>query len=413
MTALKLLWHHLAPRRGELLRAAGWSALEALPAFTCGLLIAAALDRGFLAGRPWIGLAWLAALGAVSALGAFGTWRLYPRLGGVVEPARDGLLADAVGGSLAGAMLSEGSAGSGVAHVGEQVESVRGVLSALLRSVRHLVTPLGGAIVGLAARAPAFDAIVAVQLVLALALYGWALRGLMARERAVVEAGESVACAAGTVIERVRDVAACAAEERAAATVGVAIEREAAATRSLARADTIRTLVVAIGWSLPTVGLLAASAWLLPRGRISAGEVAGAVAYVSTGLRPALRALVTSGGAWILELSVVLSRLAQVSARREPERAATRPAPEGGALAIDALTFAYAPEAAPVVADLCVHVEDGEHLAVVGPSGAGKSTLANLLAGLLEPTAGAVSADAIALIPQEAYVFAGTVRENV
>jgi len=425
--AFGLLRRHLAPRRAALLRAAGWSTLEALPTFASGLLISAALDRGFLAGRPWLGLAWLAALGAASAVGAAATWRLYPWLGRVVEPARDGLLGDAVGGSLTGAVLTEGTAGAGVAHVGEQVESARGLLSALLRSVRQLLTPLVAALAGLAALAPVLAAIVAVPLVVALALYAWALRGLLAREWAVVQAGEALASAAGSVLDGVRDVTACAAEQRAAAAVGEAIEREAATTYALARADTVRTLVVALGSGVPTLALLAASAWLLPHGQVSAGEVVGAVAYLSTGLRPALRAIVTSGGAWILQLAVVLARLADVSARREPDRAGNRPPPPGAELALEAVTFAYAAEAEPVVDRLAVRIPEGEHLAVVGPSGAGKSTLANLLAGLLEPGAGRVSLDgiplaeldgaglrgALALIPQEAYVFAGSVRENV
>jgi ATP-binding cassette subfamily C protein len=345
----------------------------------------------------------------------------------VVEPVRDGLLGDAVGGSLTGAVLAEGTAGAGVAHVGEQVETVRGLLSALMRSMRQLVTPLVAAFVGLAALAPVLAAIVAVPLVLALALYAWALRGLLARERAVVEAGEALASAAGSVLDGVRDVVACAAEARAAAAVGEAIEREAAAAQALARADTVRALVVALGSGVPTVALLAASGWLLSRGQVSPGEVVGAVAYLSTGIRPALRAMVTSGGAWTLQLAVVLARLADVTARREPERAGDRPPPPGAELALEAVTFAYAAGAEPVVDCLTLRIAEGEHLAVVGPSGGGKSTFANLLAGLLEPGAGCVSLDgiplaeldgaglrgALTLIPQEAYVFAGSVRENV
>src|SRR5262249_45028726 len=153
---------------------------------------------------------------------------------------------DAVGGSLAGALSGEAPAGAGVAHVGEQVESVRMVLAALLRSLRHLVTPLVAALAGLAALAPELALIVGLPVLLALALYAFALRGLFARERALVEAGEAVAAAAGTVLDGVRDVVACGAEARAAATVGVAIEREASATRALARADTVRMLVVAL-----------------------------------------------------------------------------------------------------------------------------------------------------------------------
>ncbi|MEV0198196.1 ATP-binding cassette domain-containing protein [Nonomuraea sp. NPDC050691] len=75
------------------------------------------------------------------------------------------------------------------------------------------------------------------------------------------------------------------------------------------------------------------------------------------------------------------------------------------------------------MAGLDLSVPEGEHLAVVGPSGAGKSTLAALVSGLLRPDAGealiggvpAASADPSArvLIPQEAYVFRGTLRENL
>ncbi|WP_308217885.1 ABC transporter ATP-binding protein [Streptomyces sp. MMS21 TC-5] len=70
----------------------------------------------------------------------------------------------------------------------------------------------------------------------------------------------------------------------------------------------------------------------------------------------------------------------------------------------------------------------GEHLAVVGPSGIGKSTLTALLAGMLAPDAGTVLVAGAAarrapdasgpdprrtLLPQQAYVFTGTVRENL
>ncbi|WP_234466951.1 ATP-binding cassette domain-containing protein, partial [Streptomyces sp. MBT60] len=66
----------------------------------------------------------------------------------------------------------------------------------------------------------------------------------------------------------------------------------------------------------------------------------------------------------------------------------------------------------------------GEHLAVVGPSGSGKSTLAAVLAGTERPTGGAVRwrgrparpADATSvrvLLPQHAYVFSGSLRDNL
>jgi len=91
------------------------------------------------------------------------------------------------------------------------------------------------------------------------------------------------------------------------------------------------------------------------------------------------------------------------------------------------VTFAYGDFADPVIRDLELFLSDGDHLAVVGPSGVGKSTLAGLIAGLLTPQTGQVLLCGVdmsqwdgqdvarrrVLIPQEAYVFAGTVGENL
>ncbi|HEY1175978.1 MAG TPA: ABC transporter ATP-binding protein, partial [Phytomonospora sp.] len=82
---------------------------------------------------------------------------------------------------------------------------------------------------------------------------------------------------------------------------------------------------------------------------------------------------------------------------------------------------------APVVDGLDLDIPAGDHLAIVGASGIGKSTLADLLCGLLAPGRGRVLLGgrdlrsigegalrrAIALIPQEAYVFTGTLAENI
>ncbi|MFI6086901.1 ATP-binding cassette domain-containing protein [Streptomyces sp. NPDC051218] len=115
----------------------------------------------------------------------------------------------------------------------------------------------------------------------------------------------------------------------------------------------------------------------------------------------------------------------QTPARGETSALGEGPAPgDVPALHLSSVTFAYGPLAEPVVRDLSLSVPRGGHLAVVGPSGIGKSTLAGLVAGLLEPGGGVVRVDGRGvrgpeaverrvLIPQEAYVFSGTVRQNL
>lgn len=97
------------------------------------------------------------------------------------------------------------------------------------------------------------------------------------------------------------------------------------------------------------------------------------------------------------------------------------------AVELRSVTLSYGVRAAPVLDSLDLCVAPGEHLAVVGPSGIGKSTLTRLIAGTLLPSAGEVRvagrevtgrapaelAALRVLVPQEAYVFSGTLSDNL
>lgn len=85
------------------------------------------------------------------------------------------------------------------------------------------------------------------------------------------------------------------------------------------------------------------------------------------------------------------------------------------------------PQSRILLADISFQLDRGEVLAVVGPSGSGKSTLLRLLNRLDEPTSGTVLLDGtdcrtipprelrrrIGMVMQRAYLFPGTVAENV
>lgn len=440
-------------------RMLAWSLVEALPALASGTVVARALDEGFLVGRPGRGLVWLGVLTVVMLVSAVATRALYPWLGVIVEGLRDHLVRSVAGAALRRAVADAhgpgGSDTSVVARLTEQVESVRRLSGALLRTLRQLAVAVVASVVGVTSLAPVLGLVVAPPLVLALGLFWWLLRRLRTRQRDLVLAGEVVAARTGTVLAGLRDVVACRAGQRARAEVGAVVDGQARAARALAHATVYRSLVVATGGQLPLVAVLAVGPWLVRSGRLSAGELVGAVTYVAANLEPALRSLVQVAGSWGLQLDVVLGRLAEVGVPPAPAPvpalAAANPTdsndpaegtgsgPNGAAasapgaagpdrdLCAVGLTFGYGRNARPVVRELDLRIEAGEHLTIVGPSGAGKSTLAALLCGLIRPGCGEVRLggrplDLIdpaelrritALIPQQAYVFAGTVRENL
>lgn len=100
---------------------------------------------------------------------------------------------------------------------------------------------------------------------------------------------------------------------------------------------------------------------------------------------------------------------------------------ENGHLSLDAVTFAYPGADDPVVREITVEARPGETLAVIGSTGAGKTTLLNLVPRLFDVTSGSVMVDGvdvrdiepellwskIGLIPQNAYLFSGTVASNL
>jgi len=100
--------------------------------------------------------------------------------------------------------------------------------------------------------------------------------------------------------------------------------------------------------------------------------------------------------------------------------------PIKGDIVFERVTFGYDP-AVPVIRDVNVQISPGETVAFVGATGAGKSTMAKLVTRFYDPTAGRVTIDGydlkdvsigslrrqLGVVPQEPFLFAGTIRDNV
>ncbi|MBO4209288.1 ATP-binding cassette domain-containing protein [Micromonospora echinofusca] len=452
----RLTWQVLVDRRAALTRLAGWSVAESLPALLSGYLTARAVDDGFLAGRFGTGLAWLAGLAVAIAVGAWGTGRVYRSLGAVVEPFRDDLTTRLVRSTLVGAGYpGSRSDSTAVARLTHQVEVVRDTFGGLLMVVRGFLFAAGAALLGLLALAPVVAALVAGPLLAGLVVFGTALPAMVRHQRDLVVAGEEFARSAGAALAAHRDVVAARAGERIVGQVGRRVAAQATAERTVSRMAALRSLSLGVGGWSPVAVLLLAAPWLVRQG-VTAGAVLGALIYVSTGLRPALHALVHGVGGGGLRYVVTLDRLlgaAQVTPppARTPQVAPPAVAPQvappavaapagqpvgGGpgtgtvgrpAVRLRGLTFRYGNRARAVLDRFDLDLAEGDHLAVVGPSGAGKSTLAALMAGLLQPEQGTVRLTGVptagasptvlarlrVLVPQEAYVFTASLADNL
>jgi ATP-binding cassette subfamily B protein len=105
---------------------------------------------------------------------------------------------------------------------------------------------------------------------------------------------------------------------------------------------------------------------------------------------------------------------------------AAAPIPSESVLSFRQVWFQY-PDGKEVLRDVTFEMERGKAYALVGPTGGGKTTTANLMARLYDPTRGSIvfggrdirtytpeeRAQKIGFILQDAFLFGGTVRDNI
>ena len=178
---------------------------------------------------------------------------------------------------------------------------------------------------------------------------------------------------------------------------------------------------------LSQAALLAIGGNLVRQGDLSIGTMSAFLLYVTAFFAPIqqLVALYTSyqqGQASVRKLRELLATEPEVA---EAPDALDLPMVEGE-IVLDHVTFGYDPSA-PVLHDVSLRIAPGESLAVVGTTGAGKSTIAKLVARFYDPTEGRVLIDGhdlrratitslrrqLGVVPQEPFLFHGTIRDNV
>lgn len=119
-------------------------------------------------------------------------------------------------------------------------------------------------------------------------------------------------------------------------------------------------------------------------------------------------------------------QLLETPAPRRPQTATALPATGRIGIRLQDVRCAYEP-GRPALDGVSIEISPGERVALVGPSGAGKTTVINLLLGFVQPEAGQVLINGMALdkfdpqqwlkhvawVPQSPRIFHGTVYDNI
>lgn len=173
--------------------------------------------------------------------------------------------------------------------------------------------------------------------------------------------------------------------------------------------------------------LLVVGGHMVLRGDLEVGRLSEFILYVGAFFAPIqqlvqLYSSYQSGQASVNKLRELLATEPEVVERPD----AYELPPLQGEIVLDHVGFGYDPDN-PVLRDVSLRVPPGESLAVVGTTGAGKSTIAKLITRFYDPQQGTVRLDGhdlrdvtitslrtqLGVVPQEPFLFHGTIRDNV
>jgi ATP-binding cassette subfamily B protein len=296
-------------------------------------------------------------------------------------------------------------------------------------ALRNLVLFVGaaGMMVVTSPRLSAFVLAAIPVIVLPLVAFGRAVRR---RSRAAQDTLADASAYAAEMVGAPRILQAFTNEGLVRSRFGAAVERAFRAAVHSTKARAILTAFVIFLVFSRVVLVLWIGAQDVLAGRITPGRVGQFVLYAifAAGALSELSQV----GAEIAQASGAAERLFEILAIRPaitaPAHPATLPTPARGEVVFDQVSFRYPTrQDAPVLREVTFHVRPGEKVAIVGPSGAGKSTIFHLLLRFYDPLSGTISFDGvrlaeadppalrqrIALVPQDAVIFATTARENI
>ncbi len=229
-------------------------------------------------------------------------------------------------------------------------------------------------------------------------------------------------------ITGVRVVQAFTQEDAQASTFGRVNERYFEANMAAARAISWYFPVVAFLRIIALAAALGIGASRVLNGSMTIGTLVAFLLYLDWFFQPIINLsnvynLLQSALAAIAKLFELMDETVAVD---DKPGAFDLSEPVSGLVALEAVSFSYEPDTL-VLDDVSVVVGAGERVAIVGETGSGKSTIAKLIMRFYDPESGVVAidgndlrditersrTDALALIPQDGFLFAGTLRDNI
>ena len=430
--ALRQLWPFLKPHRAL---AIGWLVFLSISSGSTLVLPMAVrhmIDQGFgAANAATINLTFLGLFGVALVLAASTAARYFciTLLGErALASMRSKLYSHVI--RLDVGFFERSRVGELISRLGTDTEVVQALIgSGISVALRSMVTLVGAvvAMVWTIPRLAGFTALVIPAMMLPILVFGRRVRKL---SRASQDRLADAAAIANETLNAAPAVKAYAREDIESTRYGSAITRALATarkrigTRSLLTAAVIVlmfgaiTLVLWIGARDVLAGDLTPG--LLSQFVLYAIFAAGSVAGLSEVWGDVMRA----AGA-MERIGELFAEHADIASPAQPQ---ALPRPVSGALSFEHVRFHYPTRPdAPALHDFNLDIRPGETVALVGPSGAGKSTVLALLLRFYDPQSGRITFDgvdlralalpelrgAIALVPQETAIFAGSAADNI
>jgi len=332
--------------------------------------------------------------------------------------------------SLSPAYFDVAKSGELISRLTADTTQVKAAVGASISvALRNLVL-FAGASAMMAVTSPRLSAFVLAAIpVIVLPLYGFG-REVRRRSRVAQDTLADASAYAAELIGATRVLQAFTNEGLARSRFAAAVERAFIAARTSVRARAILTAISIFLVFASVVVVLWVGAQDVLAARISAGRLSQFVLY----------AVLAAAG--LGQLSEVWGEVSQASGAAErlfeilnvrptilpPERPVALPQPPRGEVSFANVRFSYPSRpSGPILDGVSFDVRRGEKVAIVGSSGAGKSTVFSLILRFYDPSSGTVRFDQvplrdidpaalrrrIALVPQEAVIFAASVRDNI